>query len=416
MLVLFTLLAASCGRGESIPNFTISNTGPYIINTEYLDIVKQNLESNPVLQDEYNRLIEGADQFLTQNIRYIPEKPNLSYIPSGTSVNDYVSISRYAHPDSTGAYTLTIDGVTNSLVELFDRPKLAAMSSAAYTLAMAYYFSGDEAYANKASEILKNWFFEPYYRMNPNMDFAQIRPGVPGTGGGGSPGIIDANDLIQVVDAASLLYDSNSWSGQNHIQLKEWYYRFSQWIIKNYNADAYNVTNVSTWMDVQRGTFFMLSEQDDKLNSDFYIPPITMRIQTQFNTDGVQPFEVTRGRPQHYVYFNLRGYMNLIHLRKNRTASDRDWQLLDTANKAGLQPALEMIVNYILYPERPGTLVSEPGFDDCRYLEILKPAAVAFNEMIFEEAANHLLERGCSNSAISLAYPPLQLLREAQNL
>ncbi len=390
-----------------MPDFTISNTGPYIINTNNLEIIKANLDSDPILSEEYDLLIQGANRFLSHNFRYITEKPQ---VPSGGSINDYVSIARYWHPDSTGAHTIYRDGITNPLVEQFDRPKLAEMSSGVYTLALAYYLSDDEIYAEKATEILKKWFFEPYSKMNPNMDFAQIRLGVPDTGGGGSPGIIDAIDFIQVVDAVSILYDSNSWSGNSHIKLKEWFYHFSRWIIRNYNADAYDVTNVSTWLDAQRAIYFMLSEQDDKLNSDFYIPPVSERISAQFNTDGVQPFEVTRGRPQHYVYFNLRGYMNIIHLRKNRTATDRDWQILNTPSKGGLKPALDMIANYVLNRSEPGTFVSEPGFDDCRYYEILKPAAVAFSSMLYEEAAMELAGSGCRNSAITLVYPSLELI------
>lgn len=325
-----------------------------------------------------------------------------------------MSISRYWHPDSTGAHTIYRDGITNPLVEQFDRPKLAEMSSGVFTLALAYYMSGEEDYAEKAADVLKKWFFEPYSRMNPNMNFAQIRLGVPDTGGGGSPGIIDANDFIQVIDAASLIYDSASWSGQSHIQLKEWFYQFSRWVIRNYNADAYNTTNVSTWLDVQRAIYFMLSEQEDKLNSGFYIPPVSERINTHFDASGNQPNEVTRGRPQHYVYFNLRGYMNITHLRRNRTAADRDWQLLDTADKGGLKPALDMIADYITGNRQPGVFVTEPGFNDCRYYELMRPAALAFNSERYESAANQLLNQGCRNSAISLTYPSLELLNNTE--
>ncbi len=410
LLLVGFVCISSCVQSEDIPDFSSSNTGPYIINTNYLDIIKENLESDPIIREEYKLLIEGADRFLAHNFRYVTEKPE---VPQGGSINDYVSISRYWHPDSSGAQTIYIDGVTNPQVEQFDRPKLAEMSSGVFTLALAYYISGNEDYAEKAADILRKWFFDPNTRMNPNMNFAQIRLGVPDTGGGGSPGIIDANDFIQVIDAASIIYDDGSWSGQSHIQLKEWFYQFSRWIIRNYNADAYSTTNVSTWLDVQRAIYFMLSEQEDKLNSGFYIPPVSERINTHFDASGNQPNEVTRGRPQHYVYFNLRGYMNIIHLRRNRTAADRDWQILDTADKGGLKPALDMIADFITGNQQTGTFVTEPGFDDCRYLELMRPAALAFNSQHYENAANQLLSRGCRNSAITLVYPSIELLNNA---
>jgi len=400
------LFFLKCSDSESLPDFTSSNTGPYILNIEHLELIRDHLEE-PVLQQEYQILISGADDLLNQTFEYVTDKP---HPPDGGTLNDYLSIARYWHADSTGAQTIYRDGITNPMIYDYDRPKLARMSSAVYTLSLAYFFSENDIYAEKASELIYSWFLDKSTRMNPNMDFSQIRLGVENTGGGGTQGIIDANDLVPVIEAVSLIYDSNHWPGNYHIQLKNWFYQFSRWIIKNYNADAYNTTNISTWMDVQRATFFLFSEQEYRLNSDFHIPPVTDRINAQFEPDGIQPFEKSRERSQHYVYFNLRGYMNLALIRKNRSGTDRDWPTLNGSNYAGLKGALDNIRMFTFNKNVEPYFIPNPEFDDCRYLEIFMPAAVAFKSSEYAETAELLINNGCSHPDITLTFPPLDWL------
>jgi len=342
-------------------------------------------------------LISGADELLQDDsFEFVGEKSELP--PSGNP-NDYMSIARY----SGGS-----DGVTNPMIYDYDRPKLARMSSAVYTLSLAYYFSGNEDYAKKASDLLYGWFMDESTRMNPNMQYAQVDP-FSEDEHNPRQGIIDANDFIFVIEAVSLLYGSH-WPPNYHIHLKKWFYEFSIWMINNYGANAYSTTNVSTWMDVQRAIFFMFTEQEDRVNSNYYIPPITERIETQIEPNGVQTNELTRARQRHYEYFNLRAYMNLVMIRKNNTGHDRDWPSLNTGQYGGLKPALDLVMNDIHKPDEMRTLLDNNDFDTCRYLEIFKPAAIAFESAEYDKTARLLIENGCSNPDITLVFPPLELL------
>jgi hypothetical protein len=245
--------------------------------------------------------------------------------------------------------------------------------------------------------------------MNPNMNHAQVNPSIEGNRGS-LQGIIDANDFIFVIEAVSLLYDSSHWPSNYHIHLKQWFYEFSTWIIKNYNADAFETTNISTWMDVQRAIYFMFTEQEERVNSNFHIPPVTERIEIQIQPNGVQPNELSRARQRHYEYFNLRAYMNLAMIRKNNAGHDRDWPRLNTGQYGGLKPALDLIMNDIQNPDEMRILLDNDEFDSCRYLEIFMPAAIAFESAEYDETAGLLLESGCSNPDITLVFPPLELL------
>lgn len=404
LLLAFAVSIAllSCKDPLVIPEFTESNSGPYIMNIRHIEYIKENRDSLPVVSEDYNQLISGAEKLLTRDYSFVTEKQKLP--PSGDK-HDYMSLSRYAWPnDSTGIYDDIRDGITNPEIYDYDRPKLAQFSAAVYSLSLAYFFSGEEKYAEKATGLIRGWFLDPETHMNPNMKHAQIAFGV---NTGSAQGIIDANDFIHVIEAISLLYDSHHWTSEDHVAMKEWFYNFSRWMKQNYNADAFKSTNVSTWMDVQRAVYYLFTEQKEYLNSSSHIMPVEQKINVQLTTDGALPNEKNRVRSQHYVYYNLRAYMNLALVRKNRTGNDRDWPVLASQNHAGLKPALESLVSYLNGADASQFFNESQSFDNCRYLDIFKPAAIAFESEKYEMISQQLLDSGCNDPNLTLVFPRL---------
>jgi len=414
LLISSSLAFVSCDESDNIPNFTTSNSGPYVYEIGHLELIRNEIDTDPVLKEEYDRLISGSEQLLTEEFQYVTDKPTL---PPSRDKNDYMSLARYLWPDENGDYTITRDGITNPEIFDYDRPKLARFSQAVHALSLAYYFSGDERYAEKASVLLANWFFEPDTRMNPNMNHAQVAKNV---NEGSAQGIIDGNDFIQVIDAVSLLYDSPHWTPDNHRKLKEWFYHFSIWIIKNYNADAFCsddfCNNISTWMDAQKMIYFLFSEQEERINSTVYIQPISEKIQKQFTTMGIQSFERDRARSQHYVYFNLRGYANLLMMRHSTTGFSQNQQSFSGEEIAGLEAALNALNGYVNGADVPGMFRESDSFDHCRYIEIFKPAAIALDNPEYSQTAKMLVDGGCRNPDITLTFPSLNQIQSAPNL
>lgn len=408
------LAVFSCDKDESLPDFTTSNSGPYVFEIEHLELIKESLDDDPVLKDEYDLLISGSLGLLTEEFEFVTSKPSL---PPSRDRNDYMSLARYLWPDENGEYTITRDGITNPEIFNYDRPKLARFSQAVYSLSLAYFFSGDERFAEKGSELLKSWFFEPDTRMNPNMNHAQVAKNV---NEGSKQGIIDGNDFIKVIDAASLLYDSQHWTPENHRKLKEWFYHFSTWIIKNYNSDAFCdeifCNNVSTWMDAQKTIYFLFSEQEEHLGPSSHIHPVSEKIEKQFTDSGIQSFERGRSRSQHYVYFNLRGYANLMMMRNNGTGFGRNNYSFSKKDISGLKAALDALNSYLNGSPASDMFIESENFDHCRYIEILKPAAIALENEEYSQTANRLIDSGCRNPDITLTFPSLSLIQSSPHL
>ena len=70
-----------------------------------------------------------------------------------------------------------------------DHNNLGRMAKNVHALALAYYFTGDESDAKRASLLLHVWFLDPATRMNPNMKFAQA---ILGVNDGRGTGILDS--------------------------------------------------------------------------------------------------------------------------------------------------------------------------------------------------------------------------------
>ena len=412
LMISSSLAFVSCSETDDIPDFTTSNSGPYVYEISHLELIKESIENDPILKEEYERLILGSQQLLTEEFQFVTDKP---YLPPSRNKHDYMSLARYLWPDEKGDYTIVRDGITNPEIFDYDRPKLARFSQAVHTMSLAYYFSGNELFAEKASELLEKWFFEPDTRMNPNMNHAQVAKNV---NEGSAQGIIDGNDFIQVIEAASLLYDSPHWTLDNHRKLKEWFYHFSVWIIKNYNSDAFCddtfCNNVSTWLDAQKTIYSLFSEQENRLNSSAYIQPISDKIEKQFTNAGIQSFELSRSRSQHYVYYNLRGYANLLMMHNSTTGFNQNQQPFSSEEITGLEAALNALNGYINGADVPEMFSESENFDHCRYIEIFKPAAIALGNDQYSQTAGMLIDRGCRNPDITLTFPSLSKIQSAQ--
>ncbi|MGL9751067.1 MAG: alginate lyase family protein [Symbiopectobacterium sp.] len=87
--------------------------------------------------------------------------------------------------------------------------RLEDFTDQVYTLALAWYFSDNAAYADKAISLIRTWFIDPETRMNPNLDFAQ---GVPGIAPGRGAGVLDGRYFSTlIVDALIMLRDYQGW-------------------------------------------------------------------------------------------------------------------------------------------------------------------------------------------------------------
>ncbi|NBX34105.1 hypothetical protein EBR16_01870 [bacterium] len=130
------------------------------------------------------KLLADADKALAVIPPSVMQKTKVP--PSGDK-HDYMSIAPYFWPNPATKDGLPYqrkDGKVNpeSRDEAAnDTLRARLVGASVETLALGYYFSGDEKYAEHAAKILRTWFLDPATKMTPHFRFAQAVPGPAGT-------------------------------------------------------------------------------------------------------------------------------------------------------------------------------------------------------------------------------------------
>ncbi|NKF51934.1 alginate lyase family protein [Shewanella sp. WXL01] len=290
--------------------------GVYAADFVFLDedVLKHNrqvLQSDKAsdnMRQAYQRLIEEADIAMKQAPFSVTNK---GMTPPSGSKNDYLSISPYWWPDETkadGLPWIRHDGKTNpaSKTNETDSKRIGKFTRSTRAIALAYYFSQDEAYAKQGIEFIRTWFINEKTKMNPNVNYGQ---GVPGRADGRRSGIIDTRTLAdRLLDAIAILSQSKHWTDNDEKQIKQWYSDYLDWMLEadlagGPKGEAAAPNNHGTWYDYQIAgiSYFLGNEHLTKV----MVQKGKMRVDTQFAADGSQPHEIARTRAYHYHYFSL---------------------------------------------------------------------------------------------------------------
>lgn len=288
---------------------------PQIVKLDDLQYSQQQLAAKtPAFVGAYNKLISSADRALKQPLYSVMDK---SLTAASGDKHDYYSFPPYWWPDPAkkdGLPYVRKDGETNpdANSDATDKKRLIGMSNDVSNLALAWHFSQNPAYAQKARDQLLNWFINPQTRMNPNLQYAQA---IPGINDGRGIGLIDSRALVDVIDAIELLRPANVISEKEYQQLKQWYGDFYRWMTTSQNGfeeDNWH-NNHGTYFDLQAASFALFSGQTDAAKQRLQITQLR-RIANQFDNQGRQMAELERTRPWHYSNFNLEAYNKLGRL------------------------------------------------------------------------------------------------------
>lgn len=275
---------------------TIKLQAQSIWNIAHLENVKQSLQ-NPFYASAYQELKSEADKLLNVEPLSVMMKEKT---PGSGNKHDYMSQARYYWPDPSkpdGLPYISRDGVSNPELDKLDRNRLGNTASRITTLSLAWYFSGDEKYAQKATELIRVWFFNKDTYMNPNLEYAQMIPG-RNNNKGRCYGVIDTYSFVEMLDAVKLLEQSKSFTSKDAKQLKVWFGKLLNWILNN------QANNHSTAHDAQAIAFALYSG-NIKIATEVINAIPARRIFTQIEPDGRQPQELRRTLAFGYSQYNL---------------------------------------------------------------------------------------------------------------
>lgn len=333
----------------------------------------------PTLKPAFDQLLANAQKALRSKPVSVMDKQQTP--PSGDK-HDYVSQAPYFWKDASGHYVRR-DGERNpESGRDSDAGRIGQVCSNTHTLALAYYFTGNEAFAEHAEELVRVWFLNPATRMNPNLNFGQ---GIPGQVEGRPMGIIGTRGFVELVDALRLLSSSKSWTDDDQQGMVAWMTAYLNWLqtskIGIGEEDATN--NHGTFYDTQAAAIAVFVGKTD-LARRIIETAREKRITKQIEPDGKMPRELGRTKSFGYSAFNLRALEDLASIGQNLGI---DLWHFQTSDGRSMRKALDFMAPYV-DPERKWPyqqiekasrtslnvllLRAAPEYPDAHYEEALK--------------------------------------------
>ncbi len=260
--------------------------------------------------------------------------------------HDYFSQGPYWWPDPSqpgGLPYLQRDGIVNPESRgNGDMPAYRRTCESVRTLGLAYFFTADERYAQKAAQLTRVWLLDPATRMNPNFQHAQ---GIPGRSPGRGTGLIEARHLTLLNDGLALLAGSRGWTAADAAALRAWLEQFHRWLTTSQNAteEAAAENNHGSWFAATLAHLSLVLGHTDQAKQ-IVTTVQTRRIPAQIEPDGAQPHELRRTRSLNYCLFNLEA-LTLLARFGDHVGVDL-WSY-STPDGRSLRAALRVVAPYV---------------------------------------------------------------------
>ena len=360
-----------------------------------LEKAKAAATSDESVAKALKKLISDADKALAVVPPSVMQKTKVP--PSGDK-HDYMSIAPYFWPNPAtkdGLPYVRKDGKVNpeSRQEAAnDTLRARLVGTNVETLALGYYFTGEEKYAEHAAKILRTWFLDPATKMTPHFRFAQA---VPGVNDGRGTGILEARGLADAADAAILLVGSKHWSAADQQALLAWGSAYFEWLTtsKNGQDERAAKNNHGTWYDVQAVKWALVLGRMEKAK-ELSIAAGPGRIGVQVEPDGKQPLELVRTASFSYSCFNLLALSTLAGLSEHAGV---DLWHHKTADGRSIRTALDFLVPYLGKNPKPWILQQIHESKPDEVLPVLRAAALATGddryESLLKEYSDHRSKR-----------------------
>lgn len=265
---------------------------------------------DPVLQAAKDSLVTQANKWLQEGPWSVMAKKTTP--PSG-DMHDYTSQAPYWWPSPTqdGNPYVERDGQKNpEVLNYTDRVYVEKVFLSSYTLALAWFYTGNDAYSQHAAKIIRTWFITPSTRMNPNLNHAQL---IPFANTGRHIGIIDFSQwYTSVLDTVAILATgANSggpapgWTAEDMAGFRNWNQEFLGWLVNSpfgqqEHAEKNNHGSFAALL-VAAIALFVGDIQQVKAEADW----AKKHIDETIEPDGSLPSELRRTRSWHYSTFTL---------------------------------------------------------------------------------------------------------------
>jgi len=265
------------------------------------------------------------------------------------------------------------------------------------TLALAYFLSDDNRYAEHAAKLLRVWFLDTATRMNPNLNYGQA---MKGHNEGRGAGLIDTRHFVKLIDAIGLLKTSKSWKAADQKGMQQWFAGFLNWMQTSKNGiDELNAkNNHGAWYDAQRLAMALFIDSADLAKR--IVSYAAGRLDYQSDNNGAFPAEMARTISLHYTAFVMNAFFNIARMA-DKTGFDL-WNYTTPTGKS-LKKSFTVLKPYIANEKAwEGEQIKDYDFEDGYVL--LLDAARHFACKDCDEAVKRMAGDKAARLRINLLY------------
>jgi hypothetical protein len=174
---LLGCVALAAGVWAAAPGSSAAEAAPQVFLIDAAVLLK----TRRALEARDERFTKPRDRLIQEAARALGHAPvsvtEKAILPPSGDRHDYMSLAPYLWPNPatpTGLPYVVRDGETNpERKSIPDEAYLVRTISHARVLTLAYFFSGNSAYAEHAAQILRVFFLDPATRMNPSLTYAR---------------------------------------------------------------------------------------------------------------------------------------------------------------------------------------------------------------------------------------------------
>ncbi|KAJ5910350.1 hypothetical protein N7504_004993 [Penicillium tannophilum] len=338
--------------------------------------------SDVALQAALGILTRQADEWLTQGPWSVTMKKKLP--PSG-DLHDYTSQAPYYwpssdSPDGKKPY-INRDGKKNpEVLDYTDRVYWEKVHSSSTVLALAWFYTGNEAYARHAGHIMRAWFITPETRMNPNLNHAQL---IPHAETGRPIGIIDFSQAYtSVLDAAAILATGSGgpndlpsretfWSSSDAEGFRAWNIGFLEWLTNSRfgREERAQGNNHGSFAAMQIAAIALFVGDAARAHDE--VLGARAHLAATIVPDGSQPEELTRTRSWHYSTFNLLALTRLACV--GRKVGVDLWEFEGPKGEGSIARAIDFVIPAAIGSQK--WAFPELGFKAYAAADIIRVAA-----------------------------------------
>jgi hypothetical protein len=232
------------------------------------------------------------------------------------------------------------------------------LSQVVGALASAYILTNDAKYIRHALLHCRAWFVDTATRMNPNLLFAQA---IKGRATGRGIGIIDAIQLMEVVQGLTAMQDAPVMDRSLLNDIRKWFDEFLQWLTTHpYGKDEMNAANNHGTCWVMQAAAFSKFTGNDKLIQFCIDRYKNVLLPGQMAADGSFPQELRRTKPYGYSIFNLDAMATICQVLSSEKDNLWDYQTADGRSiRKGIEYLYPFIRDKTRWPLKPDVMYWE---------------------------------------------------------